>query len=114
MWTLCGAAVFAGGSIEFQKYFAGIAPLAGDLALSVWWLLFAGGLVFLGFRLNHKLIRSIGLSVAALAGLKIVLYDLSNLQALYRVGSFFALAMIALAVAYAYNQKARLEKPTVS
>ena len=108
MWGLCGSAVFAGGSIQFQSNFERLAPLAGDLALSVWWLLFAGGLVFLGFRLNHKLIRSIGLAVAAFAGLKIVLYDLSNLEALYRVGSFFALAMIALAVAYAYNQKARV------
>jgi hypothetical protein len=113
MWTLCGSAVFVGGSIEFQNYFGGIAPLAGDLALSVWWLLFAGGLVFLGFRLNHKLIRSIGLAVAALAGLKIVLYDLSTLEALYRVGSFFALAMIALAVAYAYNQRARVDQHPV-
>ena len=109
MWGLCGSAVFAGGSIQVQSNFGRLAPLAGDLALSVWWLLFAGALVFLGFRLNHKLIRSIGLSVAALAGLKIVLYDLANLEALYRVGSFFTLAIIALAVAYAYNQKARVD-----
>ena len=114
MWGLCGSAVFAGGSIQFQSNFDRLAPLAGDLALSVWWLLFAGGLVFLGFRLNHKIIRSIGLGVAALAGLKIVLYDLANLQALYRVGSFFALALIALAVAYAYNQKARADQQAVS
>ena len=109
MWALCGSALFIGGSIQVQTNFANLAPLAGDLALSVWWLLFAGTLVFLGFRLNHKLIRSSGLAVAALAGLKIVLYDLSTLEALYRVGSFFALAMIALAVAYAYNQKARVD-----
>ena len=50
--------------------------------------------------------RSAGLAVAAGAGLKIVLYDLSNLDALYRIASFFALALIALAVAYAYNRKA--------
>jgi hypothetical protein len=113
MWGLCGSALFAGGSIQVQSNFGRLTLLAGDLALSVWWLLFAGGLVFLGFRLNHKLIRSMGLSVAALAGLKIVLYDLANLQALYRVGSFFALALIALAVAYAYNQKARVAQQPV-
>lgn len=107
MWILCGIAVFVGGSIEFQGSFARIAKLAGDLALSVWWLLYAGALVFIGFRLDRKLIRSAGLMVAALVGIKIVFYDLSTLQALYRVGSFFALAIIALAVAYAYNQKAR-------
>ena len=85
-----------------------MARLAGDLALSVWWLLFAAGLVFLGFRLDRKRVRSAGLAVAAFAGLKIVLVDLANLQALYRVGSFFTLAIIALAVAYAYNRRAKV------
>lgn len=107
MWILCGAAVFLGGSIEFNRYFGAIAPLAGDLALSVWLLVYAGALVFVGFRVDRKQVRSAGLAVAALAGLKIVFYDLSTMSALYRVGSFFALAIIALAVAYAYNRKAR-------
>jgi hypothetical protein len=108
MWVLCGSAVFVGFSILFQDYFTRLAPLAGDLALSVWWLLFAGALVWLGLRLDQKIIRSAGLIVAAGAGLKIVLYDLSTLEALYRVASFFALALIALAVAYAYNRRARV------
>ncbi len=107
LWTLCAAAVFAGGSIQFGRYFGRIGPLAGDLALSIWWLVYAGALVALGFHLDRKVIRSAGLAVAAGAGLKIVLYDLSKLEALYRVASFFALALIALAVAYTYNKKAR-------
>jgi len=107
MWMLCGATGFLGGSIEFSRHFGAIAPLAGNLALSVWWLLYAGGLVLIGFEIDRKQVRSAGLTVAALAGLKIVLYDLSTLNALYRVGSFFALSIIALAVAYAYNQKAK-------
>lgn len=107
MWMLCGATGFLGGSIEFSRHFGAIAPLAGNLALSVWWLLYAGALVLIGFEIDRKQVRSAGLTVAALAGLKIVFYDLSTLNALYRVGSFFALAIIALAVAYAYNRKAR-------
>ena len=106
LWVLCGAAVFAGGSVELQRYFGRRARLAGDLALSVFWLAYAGALVRLGFQLDRKDVRSAGLAVAAGAGLKIVLYDLSNLEALYRIASFFALALIALAVAYAYNKKA--------
>ena len=106
LWVLCGAAVFAGGSIELQRYFSRRTPLAGDLALSVFWLAYAGALVRLGFQLDRKDVRSTGLVVAAGAGLKIVLYDLSNLEALYRIASFFALALIALAVAYAYNRRA--------
>jgi uncharacterized membrane protein len=107
MWMLCGGAGFIGGSIEFHNNFGRITALAADLSLSVWWLLYAAALVFLGFRVDRKQVRSAGLLVAGLAGLKIVFFDLSNLSALYRVGSFFALAIIALAVAYAYNQKAR-------
>jgi uncharacterized membrane protein len=107
MWILCGAAVFLGGSIEFNRHFGAMTSLAGDLALSVWWLLYAGAVVFVGFQVDRKQVRSAGLTVAGLAGLKIVFYDLSNLNALYRVGSFFALAIIALTVAYAYNRKAR-------
>ena len=106
LWVLCGAAVFAGGSIELQRYFAPRSPLAADLALSVFWLVYAGTLVQLGFSRQRKDVRSAGLVVAAGAGLKIVLYDLSNLEALYRIASFFALALIALGVAYVYNKKA--------
>jgi len=108
MWMLCGTAVFLGGSIQVWRAFGQIAPLAADLALSVWWLLYAGALVWLGFEVDRKMIRSAGLIVAAGAGLKIVLYDLSTMEALYRVASFFALALIALAVAYAYNRKAKV------
>jgi len=107
LWVLCGAAVFAGGSVELPRYFGQRAPLAGDLALSIFWLAYAGALVRLGFQHERKDVRSAGLAVAAGAGLKIVLYDLSNLDALYRIASFFALALIALAVAYAYNKRAR-------
>ena len=107
LWVLCGAAIFAGGSVELQRYFGRRTPLAGDLALSVFWIVYAGALVRLGFQRDRKDVRSAGLVVAAGAGLKIVLYDLSNLEALYRIASFLALALIALAVAYAYNKKAR-------
>ncbi len=113
LWVLCGAAVFAGGSIELPRHFGRRAPLAGDLALSIFWLVYAAALVRIGFQRDRKDVRSAGLGVAAGAGLKIVLYDLSNLEALYRIASFFALALIALAVAYAYNRKAMTSKETV-
>jgi uncharacterized membrane protein len=105
-WVMCGAATLVGGSIQLTRFFGRQTTLAGNLALSVWWLVYAGALVQLGFRLNRKDVRSAGLAVAAGAALKIVLYDLSALEALYRVAVFFVLALIALAVAYAYNKKA--------
>jgi len=112
LWVLTGAAVFGGGSLELHRFFAARGPtweaagLAGNLALSAYWLLYAAALVRIGFWLEQKGVRSAGLGVAGLAILKIALYDLSNLEALYRVGSFFVLALITLAVAYAYSRRA--------
>lgn len=108
LWWMAGACLLLGGSLELHRVFP--SELAGDLAISTFWLLYAGTLVQFGFWRDQKVVRSAGLGVAALAALKIVLYDLSALQALYRVGSFFVLALITLAVAYAYNQRARVGK----
>ena len=99
--------------MELHRFFAARAPtweaagLAGHFALSAYWLLYAAALVRTGFWLEQKAVRSAGLGVAVLAILKIALYDLSNLEALYRVGSFFVLALITLAVAYAYSRRAQ-------
>ena len=105
LWWAAGACLLLGGAIELRRGFT--SKLAGDLAISTFWLVYAGALVRVGFWLDRKVVRSAGLGVAALAALKIVLYDLSALQALYRVGSFFVLALITLAVAYAYNKRAK-------
>lgn len=67
----------------------------------------AGLAVRLGFWLDSWAVRTVGLAVAGLAAAKIALFDLSRLEALYRVGSFFVLALIARAVAYAYNRRVR-------
>lgn len=107
-WWMAGGCVLLGGSLELHRAFT--SELAGDLAISTFWLLYAGALVRVGFSLNRKVVRSAGLGVAALAASKIVLYDLSALEALYRVASFFVLALITLAVAYAYNKRARAAK----
>jgi uncharacterized membrane protein len=108
LWALFGTALLVGGSIELHRFFGAMTALAGDLALSVYWLACAGVLVWLGFRLARKPIRVAGLGLAAFAGLKVVLYDLAALNALYRIASFFALALVTLAVAYAYNRRAKV------
>jgi hypothetical protein len=105
LWLAGGVALLLGGSIELHRFFRG--DLAGDLAISTFWVLYAGALVRMGFWLGQKAVRSAGLAVAGLAVVKIAFYDLSELEALYRVASFFGLAVIALALAYAYHRRAR-------
>ena len=113
LWTVAGLVLFAGGTREIDQFFnafqgdAERARLMGNLAISAFWILYAGTLVQVGFWLGRQPVRGAGLAVAGLAVLKIAFYDLSNLEALYRVASFFVLAVITLAVAYAYHRRAK-------
>jgi hypothetical protein len=116
LWVTAGLMVLFGVTGELRRYFelrtldAKTAELASGLAVSAWWLLFAAALVTLGFRLSVQQARIAGLAVAGLAVAKVVLFDLSSLDALYRVGSVFLLALVALTLAYLYYRHDRSEQ----
>lgn len=104
-WLLAGILLLWGGTVEIHRL--DISGLAAGLGVSAFWLLYAAGLLAFGFRTNSKAVRVTGLVVAALAVSKVVFYDLANLDALYRVGSFALLALIALVGARAYHGRAK-------
>ena len=116
LWVVAGAMLFFGVTDEIRRYFelGSLTPLsaslASGLAVSAWWLIFAAALVVSGFRLALKPARVAGLLAAGLAVLKVVLFDLSSLDALYRVGSVFILALVALSLAYLYYRSDRTER----
>jgi len=116
LWIAAGLMALFGVTGELRRYFelrsldATAAGLASGLAVSAWWLLFAAGLVTLGFRLSLQQARIAGLAVAGLAVAKVVFFDLSSLDALYRVGSVFLLALVALTLAYLYYRHDRSEQ----
>ena len=116
LWIVAGGMALFGVTGELRRYFelrsldAQTANLASGLAVSAWWLLFAAGLVTLGFRLSLQPARVAGLAVAGLAVAKVVFFDLSSLDALYRVGSVFLLALVALSLAYLYYRHDRSEQ----
>jgi uncharacterized membrane protein len=113
LWIVAGAMMLFGVTAELRRYFrirsitSETANLASGLAVSAWWLVFAAALVVMGFRMSLKPARLAGLLVAGLAVLKVVLFDLSSLDALYRVGSVFILALVALSLAYLYYRSDR-------
>jgi hypothetical protein len=115
LWALGGAMVLFGVTGEIGRYFelktlsSQQASLASGLAVSAWWLVFAAGLVVIGFKRSLKQVRLAGLGVAGLAVVKVLIYDLSSLDALYRVGSVFILGLVFLLLAYLYHQQARGE-----
>jgi hypothetical protein len=113
LWILAGALLLFGATGEIQRYFdlkpvsAQTASLASGLAVSAWWLIFAATLVAVGFHRALKPARIAGLGVAGLAVVKVLVFDLSTLDALYRVGSVFILAVVFLLLAYLYHRQAR-------
>ena len=116
LWILAGLLLLFGVTAEIRRYFdleslsAVRAELASGLAVSAWWLVFAAVLVLVGFRRSLKQLRLAGLAVAGLAVAKVVIYDLSSLDALYRVGSVFLLGLVTLSLAYLYYRNDRSER----
>ncbi len=113
LWLITGALTLFGVTGEIRRFFQfreaspEAAQLAGGLAVSAWWLVFAGALVTAGLRRGIRPARLGGLTVAGLAVLKVMLFDLASLDALYRVGSVFILGFVSLLLAYLYHRQAR-------
>lgn len=111
-WATTGLLLLFGVTRELNRYFAQselarvTAKLASGLAVSAWWIVFAAVLILLGFRRGLRTVRVAGLLVAGMAVLKVVLFDLSSLDALYRVGSVLILGVVSLGLAYIYNKRA--------
>ena len=105
--------LFIGVTGELIRYFDARATvgvgseLAAGLAVSAWWLCYALVAVWYGFRTGIKPVRVAGLAVSGMAIAKVLLVDLRELDALYRVGSVFLLGLVSLLVAWAYHRKAR-------
>ncbi|MEE8061693.1 MAG: DUF2339 domain-containing protein [Gemmatimonadales bacterium] len=116
LWVGSGVALFVGVSRELVRFFgqSRLAPadaaLASGLAVSAWWLTFATMVVLAGFRLGQRAVRVVGVVVVFLALLKIVLWDLSALEALYRVASVFLLGLVSLFVAFLYHRAEQRHK----
>jgi uncharacterized membrane protein len=115
LWGIAGLLLLFGLTGEIIRAFdqSGFDPirarLAGGLSVSAWWICCAAACFVVGFRRRIRTLRLAGFAVAGLALLKVVFVDLSELDALYRVGSAFILGVVSLAVAYAYHRAAGQE-----
>ncbi len=75
-----------------------------QVALSILWSV-VGGLAFVGgIFLRSAVLRLAGLALLGLATTKVFLYDLSSLDAAYRVASFIGLGLLLLFSSWAYQR----------
>lgn len=103
------ALVFLWLSLEVRRWFH--APLVagpwGDaeyLALSLAWLGLAAALLVAGIALASRDLRAAALVVGGAAILKAFLFDLADLEGLYRAASFLALGLCLVAVGWLYRR----------
>jgi uncharacterized membrane protein len=77
---------------------------AKQLSISSVWLVYAVVLMVFGIARRVRPVRLAALGLAALAIVKIFLYDLSFLTTPYRIGSFIGLGVVLLLVSYLYQR----------
>lgn len=75
-----------------------------NLALSLWWIVYAVILVAISAAVRLKSLRRIGFLLFGLVILKVFLYDLQSLETVYRIISFISLGVILLIVSFVYQK----------
>lgn len=86
-----------------------LAPHAGSageaVALSVAWALYAGVQIVLGIRSKDAVSRWEGLALFAITVLKVLIYDLTDFDIVFRVVSALVLGVVMLVIAYLYQAR---------
>ena len=75
-----------------------------DMTYTIAWALFALGLLGAGIWKQQKAARYAAIALLSVALLKLFLHDLARLEALYRIGALFAVAVIAILASFAYQR----------
>ncbi len=104
----------AGGhALTFQ--FSG--NFARDMTYTIAWALFALGLLLVSMWKDIRVGRYAAIALLGVALVKLFFHDLARLEALYRIGALFAVAVIATLASFAYQRflpalaKNEAEKP---
>jgi uncharacterized membrane protein len=88
---------FISGDVELWRWRA-------QLALTVFWILFATALLLLGFRFNRSRLRWFAMGLFGVTVLKLFVVDMANVQQIYRIVAFFILAVVLGLVARGYQR----------
>lgn len=119
VFAVCALSLEASG--YFRKGLAGGAErswevgrdsrLAQQLALSLVWAAYGGGMLFFGHLRRNRLLRLMALGLLGATTLKVFFFDLASLDRFYRIVSFIALGAILLAVSFLYQQRTARAAP---
>jgi uncharacterized membrane protein len=83
---------------------AGGPDLTGQTLLSVLWAVAGVGALLAGLLVDDRALRRGALILIAVTATKVFLYDLAELDSLYRVGSFIGFGLLLLCGAFGYQK----------
>jgi len=103
-----------GGSFEVHRFFhsgraAGWAdPYQGtQMGLSLWWGLYAAGMLTVGFIRSRPSLRYVAMALFAATIVKVSFVDLAHIKMVYRVLSLIGLGLLLLAGSWLYHRQMR-------
>ncbi len=100
-------------SLECHGYVVSRSMLGGDvdlwrwraqLALTVFWTVFATAVLCLGFKFERSRLRWFAMVLFGITVLKLFVVDMANVQQIYRIVAFFILAIVLGLVARSYQR----------
>src|SRR4030095_4900208 len=90
------------GSVALTFQFSG--NFARDMSYSIAWALFALLMLIVGIRKRTAPVRYASLALLGVTVLKLFFYDISQLDRLYRITAFVAVAIIAMVASFLYQR----------
>jgi len=77
----------------------------GEYLISVCWIVYAGIITATGIFLDKKYLKLSGIWLSILSVVRIFIYDLANVEMIYKLVSFITLGIIFMYISYYYNKK---------
>lgn len=96
--------LFLYGTRETEAAVYAFYPGLESGAVSIFWSLFAVTLIGFGIRKSYWLVRTAGLILFAVVTYKVFIYDLGQLQAIYRIIAFLVLGVVILSGSVLYQR----------
>lgn len=79
--------------------------IEGQYLVSLCWILYAGTITTLGILQNKDFFKNSGIGLCILSIAKILIFDLSNIDILYKFIAIITLGIILMILSYMYNKK---------
>ena len=92
-------------TLEVSDRFPQAHSLARNFSWSALWMLYGAMLMVIGFQRRSSYIRWLALALLGVTIFKVFLYDMSELERVYRIVSFIGLGVLLLAISFAYQKR---------